>query len=131
MLQKIILTCICCISVFSCSAQENVISPEKFVQRIKSDTTAVVIDVRQPGEFMKGHLPGAILMNVLDSAMFDNGLRALRSDRTYYIYCRSGRRSQKAAQKMKQQGLRVVDMKGGYEALRKSELTIPLVIEPQ
>lgn len=40
-------------------------------------------------------------------------LKLLDKSHTYYVYCRSGKRSHNACIKMKKQGFKVFDMEGG------------------
>ena len=70
-LLSIIAATFCC----GCTAQggSNVLSIEEYDKAIKADTTAVIIDVRQPAEYAEGHLSGASLLNVLDEQTFDKG----------------------------------------------------------
>lgn len=105
---------LCC----GCTAQDkaNVLSVNDYEKAIAADTTAVIIDVRKPTEYAEGHIAGASLLNVLDEKTFDNGISKLDKQKTYYIYCRSGRRSQTATKKMQQQGLKVFDLQGGFNA---------------
>lgn len=74
---------------------------------------AVVIDVRKPSEYAEGHLKNAQLLDFLDEPAFDEGIKKLDKTKHYYIYCRSGRRSHNAAEKMQKLGLTVYDMRGG------------------
>jgi rhodanese-related sulfurtransferase len=60
-------------------------------------------------------------MNVMDEQTFLAGIDTLDANHTYYIYCRSGRRSQKASGLMSERGLKVVDLKGGYNAWQEAE----------
>ena len=110
----------------SCNSQSKVpvISPEDFAKAIAFDSTAVVLDVRQKAEFESGHLQGAILLNFLDKAEFDKGLQGLDKSKTYYLYCRSGRRSNQAANRMLKEGFKVFDMKGGIIEWQKAGLPI-------
>ena len=52
-----------------------------------------LLDVRQPGEYEQGHLPGAKLIP-LSELQFN--LDKLQSDRMIIVYCRSGNRSRSA-----------------------------------
>ncbi|MGI6223801.1 MAG: rhodanese-like domain-containing protein [Prevotella sp.] len=102
-----------------CNAQDKSITtlePQQFEQQMKTDSTAVLIDVRTAEEFEEGHLAGARNIDFLEPETFDQGIATLDSAHTYYIYCRSGKRSHKAALKMTDKGLRVVDMAGGILA---------------
>ena len=101
------------------------LEPQAFIERVKADTSAIILDVRQPEEFDEGHLAQAINLDWLNQTVFINGLAKLNKQKTYYIYCRSGRRSQAAAGKLKAEGFQVVDLKGGY--LHWVELGLPVV----
>ncbi len=97
-----------------CSAEEiRTLSPAEFKAAAAADTTAVLLDVRQPQEYAAGHLAGAVGLDFLDSDAFTDGVKKLDKSRTYYVYCRSGRRSRSAAELMQKAGLKVVDMRGG------------------
>ncbi len=101
----------------SCSAQSDsipVLPPQEFISKAHSDITSVILDVRTPEEFADGHIEGAVLLNFLDTEAFDKGIRLLDKSHTYYVYCRSGKRSHKACDKMQKQGIKVFDMEGGY-----------------
>ena len=91
-----------------------VLTPEAFITAARADTTAVLLDVRRPGEYAEGHLEGAQLLDWLSPSTFIEGLKHLDKQRTYYVYCRSGKRSNAAATYMLGQGFRVRDMQGGY-----------------
>ena len=103
------------------SAGSTVPPVEEYAQNLNSDTTAYLIDVRTPEEYAEGHIEGAVLMNVMDEQTFLAGIDTLDASHTYYIYCRSGRRSQKASGLMSERGLKVVDLQGGYNAWQKAE----------
>lgn len=108
-------------------AQSNVevLEPQAFIERVKADTNAIILDVRQPEEFAEGHLAQAINLDWLNQTVFINGLAKLNKQKTYYVYCRSGRRSQAAAGKLKAEGFQVIDLKGGY--LHWVEVGMPVV----
>ena len=103
------------------SAGSTVLPVEEYAQNLSTDTTAYLIDVRTPEEYAEGHIEGAVLMNVMDEQAFLAGIDTLDASHTYYIYCRSGRRSQKASGFMGERGLKVVDLQGGYNAWQKAE----------
>lgn len=54
----------------------------------------ILIDVRTPEEFAEGHLPGAINLPV---ESFDPAAVPMEEGRETILYCRSGRRSERAA----------------------------------
>ena len=103
------------------SAGSTVLPVEEYAQNLNTDTTAYLIDVRTPEEYAEGHIEGAVLMNVMEEQAFLAGIDTLDASHTYYIYCRSGRRSQKASGLMGGRGLKVVDLQGGYNAWQEAE----------
>jgi rhodanese-related sulfurtransferase len=103
------------------SVGSTVLPVEEYAQNLNTDTTAYLIDVRTPEEYAEGHIEGAVLMNVMDEQAFLAGIDTLDASHTYYIYCRSGRRSQKASELMGGRGLKVVDLQGGYNAWKEAE----------
>lgn len=112
--------------VSSCDANDwiQVLSPADFQKSVQADSTAVVLDVRRPDEYAEGHLSGAVSLDWLDTEKFVQGMERLDKAKTYYVYCRSGRRSHDAAQKMMAAGLHVVDMQGGYLAWTEQGLPV-------
>ena len=101
----------------ACQSQDiPTLDPQAYEEALRSDTDALLIDVRQPEEYAEGHLSGAQQLNVLDEATFQTGIAALDKSKHYYIYCRSGRRSHNAATQMKAIGPQVTDLKGGSTA---------------
>ena len=101
---------------FGCKAQNSVkvLTAEEFAAAVKEDKKAVVLDVRRPDEFAAGHIEGAVLLNFLDTVAFNAGVEKLDKSKTYYIYCRSGRRSNNAAVLMQKKGFTVFDLGGGF-----------------
>lgn len=117
-MKKILLSLLTAISfgTTGCSAQSdgiNVLSPKDFIEQAKADTTAIILDVRTPEEYKEEHLAGAQQLDFLNTSVFDAGIKLLDKSHTYYVYCRSGKRSHNACMKMQKQGLKVFDMEGG------------------
>ncbi|MFE7841827.1 rhodanese-like domain-containing protein [Streptomyces sp. NPDC057474] len=73
-----------------------------------------VVDVRTPGEYASGHLPGAL--NVpLDQ--LERALPVLKeSDAELLVVCRSGARSEKACALLAEHGVTAADLTGGTNA---------------
>ena len=90
------------------------LAPDDFLARREPD--AAVLDVRTPGEFAEGHLADVENVDFM-APDFRDRVDALDRDRTYYLYCRSGTRSGKAAALMQEMGFSEVYNVGGYEAL--------------
>lgn len=85
---------------------------------------ALVIDVREPGEFSAGHVLGA--KNLPLSRLEAPGADLLkRKDRPVIVYCETGDRSGKAAAVLKKQGFqRVVNLSGGLGAWQQAGLPL-------
>ncbi len=112
-----------------CDAQDSVcvLEPRAFMAAATADSTALLLDVRRPEEFAEGHLAGAKNLDWLNPDTFKKGMKSLDTTRTYYVYCRSGRRSHAAATLLMREGFRVVDMKGGI--LLWKELGLPVAMD--
>ena len=111
--------------IFSSSlfAQVKNISPRTAERKMKKELT--VLDVRTPAEFDSSHIMGAVNYNVLDSIQFLKQIQVLDKNETYLVYCRSGKRSVKAAAWMEQLGFNhIYNMKEGilgWEQLQKKK----------
>jgi len=82
-----------------------------------SGDDCVLVDVRTQSEYDEGHLKGAILIDVKDSVGFMNKAKeVLPIGKNIMVYCRSGRRSAKAAGMLAAEGYLVFNLKGGYKA---------------
>lgn len=76
----------------------------------------VVLDVRTPKETAQGKITGAMELDVLQDD-FAEKVEELNKQKTYLLYCRSGRRSLKAIDIMAKQGFRkIYNLQGGYTA---------------
>jgi rhodanese-related sulfurtransferase len=92
------------------------------VQEIDVDTLesccaeTIVLDVREPEEYEQGHVPGAINLPQADLA---SRLDELPYHRPLALICRSGARSLRAAQFLRQVGFeQVMSVQGGTDAWR-------------
>lgn len=126
-MKKILLSLLTAISfgTTGCSAQSDSIdtlAPQAFIKQAKADTTSIILDVRTPGEYKEEHLAGARQLDFLNTSVFDAGIKLLDKSHTYYVYCRSGKRSHNACIKMKKQGLKVFDLEGGILNWKKLEM---------
>jgi rhodanese-related sulfurtransferase len=83
----------------------------QFSQKI-TDQKVVILDVRTASEFIEGHIPNAINIDVL-SDYFTADVSALDKTLEYAIYCRSGKRSVDAATAMEEIGFSTSNLTGG------------------
>lgn len=79
------------------------IDQETVKQMMEKDDGHIIVDVRRQEEYDEGHIPGAILIpNETINSEKPDELPDL--DQIILIYCRSGRRSKEAAQKLADMG---------------------------
>lgn len=71
---------------------------------------AFVIDVREPYEYIAGHVPGAVLVPM---AFVHGRLADLPRERRVYVICATGNRSLAAAQWMRTAGVDAVSVAAG------------------
>lgn len=83
------------------------LSAEEFKNRISSDESAIIIDVRTPAEFNEGHITNSLLIDIYNPT-FQNEILKLDKSKNYYIYCRSGNRSYHAGVFMLAEGFNSV-----------------------
>lgn len=95
------------------------ISPEEFRQKLNEEP-GTIIDVRTPGEFNSGHLKRTDLNIDVSSNDFEKRLEKLNTNNTYYLYCRSGSRSARAAKIMERNGFQEVYNIGSFQRLVKA-----------
>ena len=75
------------------------ISMDKAVNMMAEESGYIILDVRRPDEFAAGHIPGAI--NVANETIGMDEIPELPDkDQLIMVYCRSGRRSKEAAEKL-------------------------------
>ncbi|CAN5405038.1 rhodanese-like domain-containing protein [soil metagenome] len=88
----------------------------EFKEKLESQP-GLVIDVRTDEEYNNGNLALTDYQyNFLDGE-FEKQLDQMDKDKTYYLYCRTGNRSGKAAKLMKERGFNNVYNVGGFEDL--------------
>lgn len=88
------------------------ISQDEARERMARDDGHAVVDVRRQDEYDGGHIPGAIC--IPNESIGDSRPEALPDpDQILLVYCRSGRRSKEAAQKLADLGYRNVYEFGG------------------
>ncbi len=97
------------------TAQEiKVLTPQEFHDSIITKKDIQLVDVRTDAEFEEGHLQDALNIDVME-ADFNTEAEKLNLENPVYVYCRSGKRSAKAALILKDLGFKeIYDMQGGY-----------------
>ena len=89
------------------------VTVDEFATRLNS---ATVIDVRTPGEYGSGHIPGAfnIPLDRLDEAL--PSLRTAAAQGDLVVVCASGARSGAASGRLAAEGITAVSLDGGTDA---------------
>ena len=98
------------------------VSMDEGLKMMADSSDYILLDVRRPDEFASGHIPGAVLFtNELMTKADAEKLLPNKSQRIY-VYCRSGRRSKEASQKLVDYGYSnvieiggILDYKGDIE----------------
>ncbi|KPV43544.1 rhodanese-like domain-containing protein [Alicyclobacillus ferrooxydans] len=80
------------------------------LKQILQEGKKTVIDVRTPEEYESGHIPNVPLKPMQEVEQWSQDLPKAAE---YLFICRSGGRSQKVAQFLKQQGFDVANFNGG------------------
>ena len=93
--------------------QLNNLQPAEFARTLDRKPGAILLDVRTPEEFQQAHLPGAINISYLTPDLWDR-LEQLNPQTSYFVYCRTERRSMRVCMLMQNGGFRqVYNMEGG------------------
>ena len=75
------------------------VSMEEAINIMNNESGYIILDVRRPDEFAAGHIPNAI--NIPNEIIGTNELPELpNKNQLILIYCRSGRRSKEASEKL-------------------------------
>jgi phage shock protein E len=87
-----------------CSSEGSAtdLGSQEFASKV-AEPGVIVLDVRTAAEFAEGHIQNAINIDV-EGGQFDAGIAQLDKTKTYAVYCRSGRRSGAAVEKMSSAG---------------------------
>ena len=97
------------------------ISMDEALKMMKDEKDYIILDARRPDEFAEGHIPGAI--NVPNEEIGTAEIAELpNKSQLILVYCRSGRRSKEASEKLVKLGYTnivefggILDWKGEIE----------------
>jgi len=117
-MKNVFLSLVCVTSLLfnSCKGQTNKVNeniePKIFAEKI-TNTDVYLIDVRTPQEYASQHIGNAVNIDI-NSSDFDAQVSNLDKNKPVYVYCLSGGRSSRAAQKMSELGFtEVYNLSGG------------------
>ncbi|KEO90100.1 hypothetical protein EH31_08385 [Erythrobacter longus] len=90
-------------------------------EMLAGDNGAVVLDVRTPAEFDAGRIDGAINADFL-AGDFVTAIADLDRDTAYILHCKSGSRSARALEILKEQGFtNVAHLTAGYDGWKAAQ----------
>ena len=103
LIAAVILLTGCSIGGTGNSASYHQITQEEAKEMMTKDDGHIIVDVRRQDEYDEGHIPGAVLIpNESITGKQPEQLPDL--NQVILIYCRSGRRSKEASQKLADMG---------------------------
>lgn len=101
------------------SAAYKNLSVDEFA-RMAADKQNVILDVRTPGEFSAGHIPGAVNLDY-NAPDFQEKASTLDKHKTYLVHCATGVRSVRACEKLNHLDFpSLYNLPGGFKAWAKA-----------
>jgi hydroxyacylglutathione hydrolase len=94
------------------------ISAEEFLDKLNQDNSLIIRDVRKQTEFEDGHVEEA---ENVPLAFISENMEAFSKNKINYIHCAGGYRSMIAASILKARGFEVIDVAGGFGAIKNVE----------
>jgi uncharacterized membrane protein YfcA/rhodanese-related sulfurtransferase len=99
------------------------LTPAETAAYLRAMPEAQILDVRRPAEVaLSGRLEGALVLDVTAPGFEGRALDALRPDRPVVVYCRSGARAGRAAERLAALGFSDLRNAGGFDALQAAGL---------
>ncbi len=103
LIAAVILLTGCSIGGAGNSASYHQITQEEAKEMMAKNDGHIIVDVRRQDEYDEGHIPGAVL--IPNESITDKQPEQLPDlNQVILIYCRSGRRSKEASQKLADMG---------------------------
>lgn len=130
-MKKLFFLCfVIAVSFTSCKKEVNtseevitVVSPQEMQDLLLIDDVQLV-DVRTPEEYNEGYIANSQNID-FKSATFDQDIEKLDKNKPVILYCHSGGRSAKCAQKMKDAGfIKIYDLDGGISKWKHEGLEV-------
>ena len=94
------------------NANGKQMEPQALVRLLQKQQAPFILDVRSAQEYQQGHIQGAINISY-DLLEANSQLIATHKDKPIIVYCRSGKRAQRAEQILQRKGFtQLIDLKG-------------------
>jgi rhodanese-related sulfurtransferase len=106
----------------SAAGQIEMVTPLQVYEAVHSEENMQLVDVRTEEEYQVSHLQNA--QNIcVTSDDFKEKVASLDKKKPVYVYCRSGKRSSRAAKILIDMGFtKVYDLQGGHQSWAKEGL---------
>lgn len=72
------------------------LSQKDWIEKLQSDTNAIILDVRTEDECADGIIPNSINIDIYKGQGFVYKVEELDKNKNYYVYCKAGGRSAQA-----------------------------------
>ena len=113
----------------SCNGQTTAkyesIEAVNFSAKIKSIPQATIIDVRSPEEYAGQHIENAVNID-WNGTTFESNIIKYDKSKPIFVYCMSGGRSKKAAERLAELGFnKIFELQGGIMKWNAAGLSVP------
>jgi thioredoxin 1 len=106
------------------TTENTLLKPKAFQEKMVATPDGVLLDVRTPEEVRQGYLKGAVNFD-FNTPEFNILIAGMDKTKPYFVYCGSGVRSAKAADKMKDMDFqKVYLLDGGIKAWKGEGLPV-------
>jgi thioredoxin 1 len=100
------------------------LAPIEFQKKFEASPNAVLLDVRTMEEVQVERIKGQINFDY-NAPEFEILIKGMDKSKPYFVYCSSGVRSSKAADKMREEGYqKIYTLEGGLTAWKKARLPV-------
>jgi rhodanese-related sulfurtransferase len=114
--------CVGCSQMITIPSEVDPAKASEIISTNLKNPDFIIIDVRTQEEYEKTHIPGALNID-FPSTSFKKEIDAFDHNKTYLLYCRSGNRSARAMETMREMGFRnVAHIAGGITAWERASL---------
>lgn len=91
------------------------LSQEEWASQLENDENSFILDVRTEEEVEEGYIPNSKNIDIYKGQEFIEELEKLDKSKNYYVYCRSGNRSDQACAIMNSIGFaNTYNLEGGF-----------------
>ena len=92
---------------------KNQVSAAAFLEAVKAEEPAVILDIRSVEDYEKGHVKGAV--NVPYGVEVAKALGTIPTDKTVYVYCYSGQTASQTVFLLHLAGVQAINVSGGFD----------------